>query len=151
MKGSLEVVNIEIHCLKEPNYAMMFMASYGTLERVRDARRSCRVFSFLLAVTGVNCYLAQAKLFNQLDISQQDFEEQFANELIHITIFHKRRTEWQENQPGSIVPSMSWSLFPRTVPSKKTLVYCKTTYTQLVCSSSITLLRHEWEYTTPIL
>ena len=39
MKGSLEVVNIEIHCLGERNYAMMLVASYRTLEGVRDEKK----------------------------------------------------------------------------------------------------------------
>ena len=34
MKGSLNGVKVEIHCLKEPEYVMMLMSSYGTLERV---------------------------------------------------------------------------------------------------------------------
>ena len=32
IKGRLDDVKIEIHCLKEPNYTMMLMSSYGTLE-----------------------------------------------------------------------------------------------------------------------
>ena len=32
IKGRLDDVTIEIHCLKEPNYTMMLMSSYGTLE-----------------------------------------------------------------------------------------------------------------------
>ena len=32
IKGQLDDVTIEIHCLKEPNHTMMLMSSYGTLE-----------------------------------------------------------------------------------------------------------------------
>ena len=34
MKGPLVEVNVEIHCIKEPDYIMMPTSSYGTLERV---------------------------------------------------------------------------------------------------------------------
>ena len=32
IKGQLDDVAIELHCLKEHNYTMMLMSSYGTLE-----------------------------------------------------------------------------------------------------------------------
>ena len=34
MKGCLNGVKVENHCLKEPEYIMMLMSSYGTLARV---------------------------------------------------------------------------------------------------------------------
>ena len=34
IKGRLDDVTIEIHCLEEPNYIMMLMSSYGTLELI---------------------------------------------------------------------------------------------------------------------
>ena len=117
IKCSLEGVDVEIHCLKEPDYVMMLMSSYGTLERVRAEKKRiwtpiselmlqlrstssthsvspqsfsvlrfsgytqwkknfpmeetwkttrwpCKVFSFLLAVTEVNCHMVQTKLYN---------------------------------------------------------------------------------------
>ena len=39
IKCSLEGVDVEIHCLKEPDYVMMLMSSYGTLERVRAEKK----------------------------------------------------------------------------------------------------------------
>ena len=30
IKGRLDDMTVEIHCLKEPNYTMMLMSSYGT-------------------------------------------------------------------------------------------------------------------------
>ncbi len=42
MKGSLDGVNVQVHCLKEPEYAMMLMSSYGTLEtQLENIRREC--------------------------------------------------------------------------------------------------------------
>ena len=38
-KGSLDGVNVEIHCLKEPDYGMMLVTSYRTLERVGDEKK----------------------------------------------------------------------------------------------------------------
>ena len=37
-KGKLDGVNVEIHCLKEPDYVMMLMSSYGTLKKVDDQK-----------------------------------------------------------------------------------------------------------------
>ena len=39
MKGSLDGVNVQVHCLKEPEYVMMLMSSYGTLERVGENKK----------------------------------------------------------------------------------------------------------------
>ena len=36
MKRRLNNVNAEVHCIKELDYAMVFMSSYGTLEKVGD-------------------------------------------------------------------------------------------------------------------
>ncbi len=37
MKGELDSVKVESHCLKEPDYSTMtLMSLYGTLERVGD-------------------------------------------------------------------------------------------------------------------
>ena len=38
MKGELDSVKVELHCLKEPDYTMTLMSSYGTLERVGDEK-----------------------------------------------------------------------------------------------------------------
>ena len=39
MKGSLDGVNVQVHCFKEPEYVMMLMSSYGTLERVGEDKK----------------------------------------------------------------------------------------------------------------
>ena len=38
MKGKLDGVSVEIHCLKESEYVMMLVSSYGTLEKVGDEK-----------------------------------------------------------------------------------------------------------------
>ena len=38
MKGKVDGVNVEIHWLKVPDYTMMLMSSYGTLEKVGDEK-----------------------------------------------------------------------------------------------------------------
>ena len=42
MKGSLAGVNVQVHCLKESEYVMMLMSSYGTLERFRENKKRVR-------------------------------------------------------------------------------------------------------------
>lgn len=43
MKGSLDGMKIEVHCLKDPEQIMMPMSSYGTIERVDGMiKRECR-------------------------------------------------------------------------------------------------------------
>ena len=136
MKGSLDGVNVQVHCLKEPEYVMMLMSSYGTLEKVgdeksriwsegnnitkettikypelvyfhfqyRDAvdahnssrmfpvalketwktqRWPCRVLSFLLAITEVNCRLVLTHIYKQPPFSQQDFRKRLAKEFLY--------------------------------------------------------------------
>ena len=39
MKGSLGGVKVEVHCLKEPEYVMMLVSSYSTLERVGEEKK----------------------------------------------------------------------------------------------------------------
>ncbi len=39
MKGRLGDVNVEIHFLEEPDYTMMLMSSYGTLEKVGNEKK----------------------------------------------------------------------------------------------------------------
>ena len=38
MKGKLDGMNVEIHCLKESDYTMMLMSSYWRLEKVDDEK-----------------------------------------------------------------------------------------------------------------
>ena len=38
MKGELDSVKVELHCLKEPDYTMTLMSSYGTLEKVGEEK-----------------------------------------------------------------------------------------------------------------
>ena len=36
IKGTLDYVNVEIHCLKELDYMMILISSCGTLEKVGE-------------------------------------------------------------------------------------------------------------------
>lgn len=38
MKGELDSVKVELHCLKEPDYTMTLMSSYGTLELIGEQK-----------------------------------------------------------------------------------------------------------------
>lgn len=187
MKGVLDSVKVELHCLKEPDYTMTLMSSYGTLEKVgedkvriydegnttveknikypeliynhfsyRDAvdshnssrmfpiameetwkttRWPLRVFCFLLAVTEVNCRLVLTNIYNQSEMSQQDFRKELSREFLHNKYLclpkpTKMRKSKRLNDPDHCLVSL-----PKNRTFKKTtLVYCKTTYIQLVCS-----------------
>ena len=43
MKGSLNGVKVEVHCLKEPEYVMMLVSPYNTLERVNSEKKIVRI------------------------------------------------------------------------------------------------------------
>ena len=38
MKGELDSVKVELHCIKEPDYTMTLMSLYGTLEIVGEEK-----------------------------------------------------------------------------------------------------------------
>ena len=187
MKGKLDDVAVEIHCLKEPDYTMMLMASYGTMELIgedkkrtyiqnnvsiektikypelvynhfqyRDAvdahnssrmypialeetwkttRWPCRVFCFLLAVTEVNCRLAFTKIYNQPEMSQQEFRKLFSRALLHNKHLCQyepsgKRKSNRISQPDHCLVSLPKNRTFR----KSSIVFTKTAYIQLVCS-----------------
>ncbi len=47
MKGELDSVKVELHCLKEPDYMMTLMSLYGTLERVGDKNQETTLKTML--------------------------------------------------------------------------------------------------------
>ena len=106
-------------------------------ETWKTTRCSLWVFCFLLVVTQVNCQLVLTNIYiyNQSDISQQDFWQEPSREFLyskHLCLSKpaKMRKSKRLNRPQHWLVSLSKN---RTV-KKTAMVYCKTTYIQFICS-----------------
>ena len=134
-RGELDDVPFHVYCLKEPDYVMSLMSTYGVMEvRGKEQTRSykkdgatktvkfqypevvhnhftyrdsvdsnnssrmdpialeevwkttrwpLRVFQFLLAVSEVNCRMAQHHIYGEAEMGQQEFRKLFSHDLIY--------------------------------------------------------------------
>ena len=102
-------------------------------ETWNTTRWPCRVF--FLAVTDVNCWLALTKIYNQPEMSQQEFRKLFSRELLHNKHLCQpapsgKRKSKRKSQPDHCLVSLPKNRTFR----KSSIVFTKTAYIQLVCS-----------------
>ena len=90
---------------------------------------------FLLAMTEVNCRLALTKIYNQPEMTQQEFRKLFLRELLynkHLCqpVPSGKRKSKRIGQPVHCLVSLPTSRTFR----KTSIVFIRTAYIQLVCS-----------------
>ena len=93
-----------------------------------------RVFAFLLGVSEVNCCLLQVNLYNQPSMSQQEFRNQSAKELIHNKYIYQGDERSVLKSARLSFPEHQLISLPKSHVKKTTIMFYKTGYIQLVCS-----------------